>query len=412
MKILFLTHSFPYPPNEGIKLYAYNLIKQLSTKHEIHLLSLTENDKENIDEINKFCKSVNIVRKKIPKSPFLRLYNILFQKNPFCVYQFYSHKFKEKLLHSIDKIKPDIIHFTFVNTSYYKNFISDDMPSVFFLVDAMSMLFYRAMNRENSILKKLYLYAQYKKMKKYENEMMPKFQETILVSPKDREWLIKNNINKELKISVIPYGVDPNYFSPMDVKEDYPSIIFRGIMNFQPNVDAAVYFAKHIFPLVVKEIHNVKYYIVGKNPTGEIKKLGKINQLIIIDDSSEDLRPFMAKSTVNICPMLSGSGLKIKILEAMAMAKPTVATSIAIEGIPDVIDGENILIADTPEEFAEKVILLIKDESLRKKIGENAREFVMKNYTWQKSAEKFENIYKEAISKYGEWIASPLRSSQ
>jgi len=96
----------------------------------------------------------------------------------------------------------------------------------------------------------------------------------------------------------------------------------------------------------------------------------------------------------------------------MAMAKPTVATSIAIEGIPDVIDGENILIADTPEEFAEKVILLIKDESLRKKIGENAREFVMKNYTWQKSAEKFENIYKEAISKYGEWIASPLRSSQ
>ncbi|MFN3966973.1 MAG: glycosyltransferase [Endomicrobiia bacterium] len=394
MNILFLTHSFPYPPDEGIKLMSYNLLKEFSKRHTVTLLSFiwSDDEKKYIPEISKFCKRVEVVKHKIPKSFIRRFYNIFFQKEPFCVHQFYSEEFKEKLKKIISNQKFDIVHFDFVNTSFYRNFLLD-IPAIFFPHDAMSMLFYRNIEKEKNIFRKLYTYSQYKKMLYYEKEIMPKFEKTVVVSPKDKEWLL--SLNSNFDIEVIPNGVDANYFHPLNIEEDYPSVIFRGIMSFLPNIDAAVYFADKILPIIQKEIPNLKYYIVGPNPDEKIKKLSSENN--IVTGYVEDIRPYIAKSTVNVCPMRIGSGIKNKILEAMAMAKPTVATSIAIEGIPDVTDGENILIADTPEEFAKKVILLIKDENLRKKIGKNAREFVIKNYTWEKAAEKFENVYKEVI---------------
>ena len=409
MNILFLTHSFPYPPNEGIKLMSYYLLKELSKKNSITLLSFVWSDEEKsyIPEIRKFCQKIEIVEHKIPKSFLKRLWNTFFQKKPFCVYQFYSKNFEKKLKEIITAEKFDIIHFDFINTSFYRNSISN-IPSVFFPHDAMSMLFFRNIKAERNIFRKFYTYTQYKKMSQYEKEIIPKFDKTIVVSPKDRNWLL--SINSNFDIEIIPNGVDAEYFYPFNIEEDFPSVIFRGIMDFVPNVDAAVYFAKEIFPLIQKEIPNVKYYIVGPNPAKKIKQI--VSEKTIITGYVEDIRPYIAKTTVNVCPMRIGSGIKNKILEAMAMAKPTVATSIAIEGIPDVTDGENILIADTPKEFAKKVILLIKDESLRKKIGENAREFVMKNYTWKKSAEKFEDIYKQAISNYRKEIALPISRSQ
>ncbi len=404
MKILFLTHSFPYPPDEGIKIVCYNLIKELSKRHSVTLLSFInlEKEKDYISVIKNFCERIETVEHNVPKSPVKRIYNILFQKYPFCIYQFYSDKFTQKLIQLTSEEKFDVIHFDFVNTSFYRSFIQD-IPGIFFPHDAMSMLFYRNATIEGNIFNKLYFWSQYKKMVSYEKENIPKFKKTVVVSPKDMNWLL--NIDKNFDIIVIPNGVDANYFKPMDEKDDYPSVIFRGIMNFYPNIDSVIYFAKEILPIIRKEIPDLKFYIVGPNPTAQIKKLAK-NPLNIVTGYVEDIRPYIWRTTVNICPMRIGSGIKNKILEAMAMEKSTVTTSIGVEGIPDVTDGENILVADTPEEFAKKTILLLKDEILRKKIGKNGREFVMKNYTWEKVAKKFEEVYKEAILKHGKEIAS------
>jgi len=406
MKILFITHSFPYPPDEGIKLMSYNLLKEFSKRHSVILLSLlfSNEEKNYVHEMEKFCKRVEIVKHRIPRSLFKRLWNIFFQKEPFCAYQFYSKEFAQKLSKLLKDENFDIIHFDYLTSVYRK--LANNLPAVFFPHDALSMLFKRNIKGEKNIFRKFYIYTQWKKMVCYEKENIPKFEKTVVVSPKDREWLLA--INSEFDISVIPNGVDCEYFKPMQIEEDYPfkvnsqgepSVIFRGVMNFVPNIDAALYFAKDILPLIRQKVPNLKYYIVGTNPSREIKKLTS-DPLTIVTGYVDDIRSYIARATVNICPMQIGSGIKNKILEAMAMEKPTVATSLACDGIPNAKDGENILIANTPKDFAEKVILVIKDENLCKKIGKNGRQFVQKNYTWVNTAYQFEKVYQEAINRF------------
>jgi sugar transferase (PEP-CTERM/EpsH1 system associated) len=396
MNILFITHSFPYPIDEGIKIYSYYLLKELSKKHSITLLTFVESEQEKkyASEIKRFCRKIETVVHGVPKSPLKRLFNIFFQRTPFCVRQFYSQKMVRKLSEIIKNNKFDIVHFDYISMSSYRDLVGK-LPSIFCLHDAMSMLFKRNISKERNLLRKLYTYSQGIKMKRYEAEVISKFNKTAVVSPVDMEYLL--SYKKNLDITVIPNGVDYEYFVPLKIDEEYPSVVFRGIMSFLPNIDAALYFKKEILPLILSKIPNLKYFIVGGNPVKEIVGLKSVPN-IEVSGYVEDIRPYMAKATVNICPMRIGSGIKNKILEAMSMAKPVVATKMACAGI-DVTDGENILIADAPSEFTEKIITLFKDEKLREKIGSKAREFIVKNYTWQKTADMFEKVYKEAVSE-------------
>ncbi|MBU0951930.1 MAG: glycosyltransferase, partial [Elusimicrobia bacterium] len=195
-----------------------------------------------------------------------------------------------------------------------------------------------------------------------------------------------------------PIGVDPEYFKPVFVEDDYPSVIFRGIMNFLPNTDAALYFYKDILPLVEKEIPEIKYYIVGKCPTEQIRMISN-GRKVVVTGYVEDIRPYIAKASLNVCPMRIGTGMKYKIIEAMALGTPTIAASFACAGIPELKNGENIVIADTPADFAGSVVRLLKDKNLRRQISANGRKVVLENYTWKNIASKFENMYLEAIEK-------------
>ena len=398
MNILFVTHSFPYPLDEGIKLMAYQLIKELSAKHKVNLLSLIENESENkyILELKKYCYKVETVAKVLPKSPAARTLNTFFQSTPFNILQFFSLEFENKLKLMLSEEKYDVIHFNFMNVSYYRNFMPDSIASVFCSYDAMSMHFCRNIAGENNALRKFYISRQYKKLMNYEKKMLPKFDRTVVVSPVDRNWFLSLFDNSETKpdISVIPIGVDPEYFKPVFVEEDYPSVIFRGIMNFLPNTDAALYFHNAILPLIEKEIPEIKYYVVGKNPTEQIRTISN-GRKVIVTGYVEDIRPYIAKASINVCPMRIGTGMKYKIIEAMVLGIPTVATSFACAGIPELKNGENIVIADTPEDFAKNIVLLLKDKNLRQRISASGRKVVLENYTWSKIASKFENLYNE-----------------
>lgn len=399
MNILYLTHDFPYPPDEGIRIVNYNLLKQLSKRHRITLLSLVQNESQNeyIEKISAYCHKVKTVVREIPKSALLRLKNILFQKYPFCVYQFYSKDFEDTIRKSLAEDKYDVLHFDFVNTSIYRD-SAGGVPAVYFPHDAMSMLFYRNIPRETSLLRKIYTYSQYRKMRSYEKYILKKFQKTAVVSPVDRDWLL--NICGDSGISVIPNGIDTEYFKPFDVREDYPSVIFRGIMSFLPNIDAVEYFCRQILPLIKKEIPEVRFYIVGSSPGKQVLKYHD-GKSVIVTGHVEDIREYILKATVNVCPMRVGSGIKNKILEAMALEKATVATGLACDGIPELKNGENIMVADTPPEFAKKAVELIKNRDLRRKFGNNSREIMVENYGWDKIARKFEELYKEAVDNRG-----------
>lgn len=394
MKILFVSHTFPYPPDEGIKMPVFNLLKEFRKSHSITLLSfITGDEKKYIEKIKELCDEIITIEHLASQSIIKRAIGVFFNNKPYCVQQFFSRKMLNTINLKLQESKFDLLFFDFVNTAIYRQFVKKQLPSALHLHDAMSMLFYRNSLLEKNYIKRFYWHNQYKKLLRFENKLQRMYDKITVVSGVDKKWLIEKSKISPQKVEVIPNGVDTDYFKSDDKEKEVHSIIFRGVMSFQPNIDACLYFIKNIFPLIKKEVPEVKFYIVGPNPPNEIKKFSSSN--IVVTGYVDDIREFMSRCSVNVAPMVSGSGIKNKILEAMAMEKPTVATSIACEGTPDVIDSENILIADTPGEFAKKVVLLLQNEVYASEIGRKAREFVVENYSWEIAAKKFTNLFED-----------------
>jgi len=158
-------------------------------------------------------------------------------------------------------------------------------------------------------------------------------------------------------------------------------------MGFAPSIDAVLYFCREIFPLIQEKISEVKFYIVGKNPSGEVRNLG--SEQIFVTGYVDDVRLFLDRASVFVCPMRKGAGIKNKVLQAWAMAKPVVATSVALGGLR-VVPDENIIVADGARSFAQKVVSLLENSYLREKLGRRARETVREHYSWEQQARSLE----------------------
>ncbi len=393
MKILYLSHVLPYPPTDGMRSTCYQILRHMSKFHDITLLCLAEKEEMKFfSEISKECAHVVGVPHRAPRSFFKRLKNVLFEKDPFCVLQFYSLEYEKRLEELLEREKFDVVHILSINISNYAQTLKG-IPTLFFPHDSVSLQFYRNLPYEKNLLRRFYMGSQWKKMLRYEKKILPQFTHTVLVSQRDKDWIAQHSPKAE--ISIIPAGVDCDYFKPEEngPEDAVPSVLFRGVMNFPPNRDAVLYFYYHILPLIKKEIPKVRFYVVGKEPPPEILRLND-SVTTFVEGLVPDLRPYIAKSSVNICPMLSGSGIKNKILEAWAMGKAVVATSKACEGVA-ALHEKNILIADAPETFAQSVIQLLRNSDLRREIGKNGRELVSQQYSWESSIAKFKDLYNE-----------------
>lgn len=401
MKILFVSSFFPYPPDEGIKMPAYNLIKQFTLLgHKVVLLSLIKKGEERyVSFLKEITEKIFVVEHKISKSILKRLFSF-FYKEPFNTYQFYSQKFLTKIKEVISLENPDIVFFDFFTTVRYRQNLDLKIPTILHYHDAVSMLFYRNFILEKNFFSKIYWYSQFKKLLNFEYKLQSLFDKIVVVAQKDKDWLLDKSKLTSNKIEVIPNGVDVDYFYYKFNKkfnEEPYSILFRGIMNFKPNIDACLYFLKEIYPLLKKEIPQIKFYIVGPNPPKTLFSYAKKDRSIIITGYVEDIREYIIKCKINVCPMISGSGIKNKILESLAMGTPSVITSVASEGIPELKHKENVLIADNVENFVESIKMLFYDKNLYIKISQNGRKLIEEKYTWQLISAKFCKVLEELI---------------
>lgn len=380
-------------------MHVYYLLKELARNHSVSLLCLNDvpvqaEEKEAINKLG--VTLIQVIQHPVPQNFFARLLNTFFDPVPFFVRQFQSEPLAQELRKFLSSRKIDLIHVDYLSMAlYHKEFPS--FPAVFFPHDAVSMLFERNVASETNCFRKLYTFLQYKKIKRFETYWIPKFQGTMVVSPVDRTYLLRHCPNA--KIAVAVNGVDCDYFAPQKSKEEENSILFRGVMNFLPNLDAARFFYREVLPFIHKEIPNAKFYVVGKSPPIDLLKCAETDRTLMVMDYVPDLREWMAKASVIVCPMRIGSGIKNKILESMAMAKAIVSTPMACAGL-EVVQGEHLFMETSPELFARRVISLLKDKEAREALGAKSRAFVQERYTWGKNAEAFERLYEEAIQKY------------
>jgi glycosyltransferase involved in cell wall biosynthesis len=224
---------------------------------------------------------------------------------------------------------------------------------------------------------------------------MEKFDCCVVVSEKDkyllREMGVKNNL------AVVPNGTDTTFFKPMGRNKIDNSVLWLGHMDVHTNRDAVLYFWREIFPLLQKQYPQVRMVFVGSSPPKEIADASRKNGNIKVTGFVDDVRPYMDEAAVLVVPLRIGSGTRLKILDAMAMGKAIVSTSVGCEGL-QVADGENMLIADDPAAFTHKVIKLLHDDNLRFTLGKNARK-VAENYDWASIMDKQDWIYQSVIER-------------
>jgi len=383
--ILFITKEIPFPPVNGHRKRTLSFLKELSKWGDITLVCF---GKENVEKrgIEKYCKDIKLVYKEdvVRKSKlFFSALIGLFSKIPFSVRRRFSLNMREEIKkltknRNIDLIFCDSI-FCVVNLP--KN--NHNCKIVLGEHNVESMIIERYRKVEKNIFKKIYAFIEEIKMKIFEKKWWRKVDKCIVVSDIDKK-IVEKRIQEKSKIEVIPNGVDTEYFSPSNSISTIPySLIYVGQMSWYPNQDAVIYFLEEIYPLIKKRESRVSFWIIGRGISEKIKRFSQQDNSIKVIGYVEDIRPYIAQSEIFVVPLRIGSGTRLKILEAMAMGKPVISTSIGCEGL-EVENGKNIIICDTSQDFAEAILKLFKNKSFSKRVEEAGRKLVKEKYSWRK----------------------------
>ena len=379
MKVLYIAPCIPYPPNKGEKIRAFYQIRLLSREHTIHLACLANEKKEprNLKKLQKHCVSIDAVyRNKIVA--WLLAAAALLAGKPFSVASFYSSRLKRMIAQKLSSERFDrILVFSSAMADYVRDVSS--IPKILDFVDLDSETWRLYVDHHSFPFSWIYR-LEAGRLARYEETIAKEFDHLIFVTEKEAS-LFRQRVNNR-PASVIPNGVDLDYFAPTpDLPSGAPVIVFVGTMDYFPNIDAVRYFCRHIFPSIKEVLPAAHFYIVGRNPTEPVKKLGREPQ-VTVTGSVPDVRPYLAQAGVAVAPFRIARGIQNKNLEAMAMGVPVVGTSTAFEGMAATeLDG--VRITDVPERFAQEVVALLNDPERRRECSLRARRYVQRYHKWE-----------------------------
>ncbi len=393
MNILYLSTDFPFPLTSGGRGRAYNMLKALSLNHIITMVSFHSypvSDSE-VEAMKSICREIVLVPLNLRHSVALFIKSLL-TNVPYKVLQFTSQEFRTKVetLLAIQKI--DVIFSESVYLAPY--LLNHNIPSISQNND-MFFNVYKRISEQGDFIMRLYSKTQWKKILAYEKEVYGKVGVFIALSREEVE-LVKTHI-PSIRVGFIPNGVNIEYYTPMNEIQEPFSIVLTGAYSYFPNEQSALFFAKKVFPGIKKMFPTSKFYIVGKNPTDSIKKL-TADHSIIVTGEVQDMRPHLAKAEIVVAPVLIAGGTRNKILEAMAMRKPIVSTSIGCEGL-NVQHEKNIFVADGAENFKNGVIRLFQDKQLASKIAQGGRTLVESEYRWDVIGAQFNEFLSQYVNE-------------
>ena len=403
MKLLLLTPQLPYPPHQGTTIRNYNLIRQLARNHEVHLLSFVQRERElgEAPPLRAFCRSVSTVLTP-RRTPVQRLRGLFMSGLPDMALRLPSAEFHAELGACLAREDPDVVQVEGIEMAQYGLALagrrSGQRPLlVFDDHNAEYVLQRRAFEtdrrRPTHWVGAAYSWIQWHRLARYENETCRRLDRTVVVSEADGEAL--RQLMPDLEITVVPNGVDSAYYHPEAefTPRSSPaySVVFTGKMDFRPNIDAVLWFAHEVLPVVRAQLPDVQFYVVGQKPAPRVQALAN-EPGVTITGYVDDVRPYISLASVYVVPLRIGGGTRLKVMEAMAMARPVVSTSVGCEGFP-LVSGQHLLIADTPEEFAAAVVGLLKNPIGRVRLGTAARQFVESYCDWQAIVPLLERAY-------------------
>jgi glycosyltransferase involved in cell wall biosynthesis len=395
MKILIITSKIPYPPHRGDRLKIYNICRLLLRNNKVKILTFYRNGAE--------LKDVEILKQngfdiEAFSLPFyksvLNLNKAAFTSIPMQVSAFYSKQMYKKISELTEKDNYDIVYFHLLVIAQYLDAVRNkNILKVLDFTDAISLYFKRYIKFISNPLKKIIFKVELNKTIKYE-KIANEFDAVLVCSDADRKYLMQAQNIKNIQLLL--NGVDLETFSYVKTEPEEDRIIFVGNMEYFPNVDAVFYFSTEIFPLIKKKSPSAKFYIVGKGASKKVLDLQ--SDSIIVKGFVDDLREEYLVSKVNVAPIRLGAGFPNKIIEALVLGVPTVASKTSFEGLPDELK-KFVLPADNPEDFADKVINVLQDDKFKIKLIEEGINQIRETLSWENIVNGFENYLKTQIAK-------------
>ncbi len=406
MKILWISQNLPFPPKTGVLQRNYNLIREASRFAEVHLVAILKKDiLPNYDagtaerELKKLCSRVTVVELPAETSKLTLLWILfksVFTRHPFTSNWAQSAGLRDTLRSTVANGQYDVIYFDTISLAEYRK-VAGDTARVLNHHNVESHLFERRVPRESHPLKRWYLGMEAKKLRAFEEECLAQFDANLTCSELDSQRL--REISPPARCEVVANGVDVGYFQSGkeggDAREPGHLIMVSG-MNWFPNRDAVLYMVEQIWPRLTQEMPDLKLTIVGASPPQQVLDLAARDPRLTVTGFVDDVRPYMEKAQVYLCPMRDGGGTRLKILDALSMGVPIVSTTMAVEGI-HVQPERDVLTADTPDQFVRQIRRLVQDADLRQSIATNGRTFVEQNFSWSVVGRRMQEIFKSLV---------------
>jgi sugar transferase (PEP-CTERM/EpsH1 system associated) len=400
MNILYLAHRIPYPPNKGEKIRTFHQLLHLSKHHTVHLVCLIDDpdDLGHVSILERYCASVVAVYKS-KTAALCSAMRALLTRQPLSVAAFYKKALAQEMACKLQTETFDVI---FVSSAAMAEYVLDisALPRVIDFVDVDSEK-WRQYAQHHAIPLAWIYGLEARRLAAYEAKVAHVFNHAVLISQEEQRLFQQRICDRP--ITVISNGVDLHYFVPKSAEaasHKQPALVFTGVMDYFPNIDAVQYFCRDIFPLVRAVVPDCQFVIVGRNPTRRVRALSK-HPNVTVTGAVPDVRPYLAQGTIAVAPFRIARGVQNKVLEAMATGLPVVGTSQAFEGTA-ATEEDGIRIADDPQHFAKELIaLLTGNDALRQQCALQARRYVEAHHQWREQGVQLERLLQGVVRPLG-----------
>lgn len=402
MKILILAPYPPYPPRGGGALRIYNLIRGLAKRHDLTCLSFAPSAAavEALAPLREHCCVVTVLGPP-PRSLAQRALTTLASALPDMAHRNASAAYQAALADLLAAERFDIVQAESIEMAQFgvrrvgraaPLIVLDEFNAEYLLQRRAALNDLRRPGSARRLAGGLYSLVQWAKLAAYERRMAQSYDRLLVVSRADRAAI--QRLWPAADPAIIPNGVDTAYFAPTPASAGsaQASIIFTGTLDYRPNVDAALWFAHEVMPLIKAARPDARLLLVGRSPAPAVLSLHNGHTVEVLGEVP-DVRPHIAGAACYIVPMRIGGGVRLKLLEALAMAAPVVSTTMGAEGVDELRDGEQLLIVDAPASFAAAVLRLLDDRQLAARLGQAGRALACGQYDWRAIVPRLDQAY-------------------
>jgi len=387
VRILIISTQFPYPSRSGFEVRVYQLMRQLARRHEVTLLSYAlPEEGEDVAALAAEL-TVRVVERSASPTKAKRAVQLLSLASqlPYACREVRSQQMQRAIDELCARVQFDVIQLESVLAC---QFSLPAGPKK--LLDEHNIeyeLLRRQSEQERSSIRRVYSRVEHARVRRFEQSAWKRVDGCLVTS--ERELEIVRRHAPEIAAAVVPNGVDLEYFQATDRPIEPFSAVFNGVLDYRPNVDAALYLVDQIWPLVLEGCPQAQLSLVGRTPASEKRRLRRPG--VTVTGEVADLRPYLDRAAVVAVPIRIGGGTRLKVVESLALGKAIVSSSLGCEGIA-VTPGRDLLIADDPRSFAERILELFANEALRRELGRNGRALVEHEYSWDLAGEQIESL--------------------